>query len=256
MTQAGHAVDWRRFDAVLFDLDGVLTQTAAVHATCWKQMFDDYLRQRAAATHEPFRPFEPTDYIRYVDGKPRYHGVRDFLRSRGIHLPEGTPDDLPDHETICGLGNRKSALFLDLLVSEGIETYEGSVALVRRLRDSHVKTAVVSSSKNCSAILQAAGIIDLFDLQIDGEVATRRGLPGKPAPDTFLEAARALGVEPRRTAVIEDAIAGVEAGRAGRFGLVIGVDRHGDAAALRAAGADVVVRDLAEPLWMGQDRET
>lgn len=238
-----------RFDAVLFDLDGVLTATAKVHAACWKRMFDEYLRMREAKTGELFRPFEiQTDYKTYVDGKPRYDGVRDFLKSRAIDLPEGNPDDPPDSATVCGLGNRKNHMINDVLQSEGVEPYEGSIALVRELRRQGMKTAVVSSSQNCLAVLQAAKMADLFDARVDGNVAGRLGLRGKPAPDTFLAAATHLGVSPQRAVVVEDAISGVQAGRAGRFGLVIGVARKGEGDVLKDQGADVVVADLSELL--------
>jgi beta-phosphoglucomutase family hydrolase len=238
-----------RFDAVLFDLDGVLTATAKVHAACWKRMFDEYLRMREAKTGELFRPFEiQTDYKTYVDGKPRYDGVRDFLKSRAIDLPEGNPDDPPDSVTVCGLGNRKNHMINDVLQSEGVEPYEGSIALVRELRRQGIKTAVVSSSQNCLAVLQAAKMADLFDARVDGNVAGRLGLRGKPAPDTFLAAATHLGVSPQRAVVVEDAISGVQAGRAGRFGLVIGVARKGEGDVLQDNGADVVVTDLSELL--------
>jgi alpha,alpha-trehalase len=243
--QATITVD--RFDAVLFDLDGVLTDTARIHAGCWKAMFDAFLRERAQATGEDFRAFEiATDYRLYVDGKPRFDGVRDFLASRGIALPEGAPDAAPGEESVCGLGNRKNELVNVAIAEQGVDAYPGSVALVRRLRDEGVKTAVVSSSTNCETVLVAAKIADLFDTRVDGAVAARLGLPGKPAPDTFLEAARRLGVEPGRAVVVEDAIAGVESGRAGHFGLVVGVARKDDVEALRESGADVVVHDLAE----------
>lgn len=238
-----------RFDGVLFDLDGVLTDTAQVHATCWKRMFDEFLHNHASRTGEPFRPFEiATDYKQYVDGKLRYEGVRSFLESRGIDLPYGEPDAPPDDNTICGLGNRKNALVGEILASEGVVVYEGSVAWVRHLRGLGVKTAVVSASRNCQAVLEAAGIGALFDVRVDGEVADRLGLAGKPEPATFLEAARKLGVAPGRAVVVEDAIAGVQAGRAGAFGLVIGVARKGDAAALQENGADVVLTDLGDLL--------
>ncbi|MFQ5876386.1 MAG: HAD family hydrolase [Acidobacteriota bacterium] len=238
-----------RFDAVLLDLDGVLTATARMHAACWKAMFDAFLSRRAAARGEPFEPFDAqSDYRLYVDGRPRYEGVRSFLESRSIGLPHGDPADPPDAETICGLGNRKNDLVREAIASGGVEVYDDSVAWVRRLRDAGIRTAVVSSSRNCEAILRAAGIAGLFDLRLDGEEAARRRLAGKPAPDTFLEAARRLGVEPRRAVVVEDAISGVRAGRAGGFGLVIGLARQGDAEALRRAGADLVVRELGELL--------
>jgi beta-phosphoglucomutase family hydrolase len=236
-----------KFDAVLFDLDGVLTATAKVHAAAWKRMFDEYLRQRAAAKGEPFRPFEiATDYKQYVDGKLRYDGVRSFLASRGIELPEGEVTDPPAHETISGLGNRKNEFVHEVLRAEGVDVYDGSVDFVRQLHGQGIKTAIVSASRNCRAVLEAAQIADLFDFCVDGEVASRLELAGKPAPDTFLAAAKQLGVEPARSVVVEDAVSGVQAGRAGGFGLVIGVDREGHPEALKEAGADFVVGDLRE----------
>ena len=234
--------------ACLFDLDGVLTQTARVHAAAWKEMFDAFLRERAGRTGEALVPFSPRDYDEYVDGKPRADGVRSFLASRGILLPEGTPNDPPGADTIRGLGNRKNELVLALLESGGVEAYEGSVRYVRASRDAGLHRAVVSSSTNCREILAAAGIEDLFDVLVDGIVAARQRLQGKPAPDTFVAAARALGVSPTDAAVFEDALAGVTAGRSGQFGFVVGVDRVGQADALRAHGADLVVSDLAELL--------
>jgi beta-phosphoglucomutase family hydrolase len=235
--------------ACLFDLDGVLTQTAKIHAAAWKEMFDAFLRERAAETGESFEPFDPVaDYDEYVDGKPRYDGVRSFLAARGIALPEGTPDDPPDAATVHGLGNRKNELVLAMIEREGVEVYEGSVRYVRAVRDAGLGRAVVTSSANADEVLAAAGIDDLFDVRIDGVVAAREHLEGKPAPDTFLAAARALEVAPDRAAVFEDALAGVAAGRAGRFGLVVGVDRVGQADELREHGADVVVGDLSELL--------
>ncbi len=235
-------------EACLFDLDGVLTQTATVHAKAWKEMFDDYLRERAKRTGDDFAPFTDDDYDDYVDGKPRYDGVRSFLASRGIELPDGTPDDAPGTETVDGLGNRKNDLVLALIERDGVDAYEGSVRYVRAARDAGLHRAVVSSSSNCRDVLEAAGILDLFEEIVDGIVATREGLRGKPAPDTFLAGARRLGVDAARAAVFEDAVAGVEAGRAGGFGYVVGVDRVGHADALKAHGADVVVRDLSELL--------
>jgi beta-phosphoglucomutase family hydrolase len=235
--------------ACLFDLDGVLTQTAKVHAAAWKEMFDAFLRARAARTGEPFVPFDAVaDYDEYVDGKPRYDGVRSFLASRGIELPEGEPSDPPSAETIAGLGNRKNELVLALIRRDGVEAYDGSVRYVHAAREAGLHRAVVSSSANCREVLEAAGIADLFEVRIDGLVAEREHLRGKPAPDTFLAAARALEVQPPQAAVFEDALAGVAAGRAGRFGFVVGVDRVGQADALRAHGADIVVSDLAELL--------
>jgi len=241
-----------RIVACLFDLDGVLTQTATVHEAAWKQMFDAYLHERAARTgpeapdkSEPFRAFEEADYDRYVDGKPRFDGVRSFLESRGIQLPEGTHDDPPDAETIGGLGNRKNQLVVALIHSQGVKPYEGSVRYVHAVIEAGLKRAVVSSSTNCRDVLAAAGIADLFDTIVDGHVAEQRHLRGKPAPDTFLEAAKELGVAPRDAAVFEDALAGVGAGRAGGFGYVVGVDRVGQAKELLTHGADIVVSDLA-----------
>ena len=235
--------------ACLFDLDGVLTQTAKVHAAAWQQMFDDYLRARAARTGEAFVAFDPVaDYDEYVDGKPRYDGVRSFLDARGIHLPEGQEDDPPQAETIHGLGNRKNEIVLKLIREQGVQPYEGSVHYVNAVRAAGLRRAVVSSSTNCRDVLHAAGIEDLFERIVDGVVAEREHLQGKPAPDTFLAGARALGVEPAQAVVFEDALAGVQAGRAGRFGFVVGVDRVGQAEALRTHGADVVVDDLADLL--------
>jgi beta-phosphoglucomutase family hydrolase len=235
--------------ACLFDLDGVLTQTAKVHAAAWKQMFDAYLRERAERTGEPFVAFDPVrDYDEYVDGKPRDEGVRSFLASRQIELPEGGPQDAPEAETVHALGDRKNRIVLELIRKDGVEPYEGSVRYVHAARDAGLRRAVVSSSTNCRDVLHAAGIEDLFEAVVDGVVAEREHLRGKPAPDTFLAGARALDVEPAQAAVFEDALAGVEAGHAGHFGVVVGVDRVGQADALKEHGADVVVRDLAELL--------
>lgn len=233
--------------ALLFDLDGVLTKTAVVHDKAWKQTFDGFLKKRAEENHESFKEFDPdSDYNEYVDGKPRYDGVRSFLESRGIELPEGDPDDPPDAETVCGLGNRKNELVLKLIKEEGVEPYEGSVRFVEAARAAGLRRAVVSSSANCKDVLEAAGIEGLFEARIDGIVADRKHLKGKPAPDTYLAGAEALGVEPAAACVFEDAVSGVEAGAAGHFGHVVGVDRVHHAEALRAHGADVVVEDLAE----------
>lgn len=240
-------LDADQYDAVLFDLDGVLTDTAALHARAWKTMFDEYLRERSERLGEPFEPFTlEKDYTMWVDGKPRYDGVRSFLQARGITLPEGTPADDPGRETVCGLGNRKNDLVNQLLDDEGVFAYEGSVRLVHQLRDRGIRLAVVSSSRNCAAVLDAAGLIDFFDARVDGVVAAERGLAGKPAPDTFLSAAADLDADPERAVVVEDAISGVQAGRAGGFGLVVGVDRAGNPGALRDNGADVVVSDLGD----------
>jgi beta-phosphoglucomutase family hydrolase len=233
----------------LFDLDGVLTQTAKIHARAWKEMFDAFLRDWAERTAEPFEAFDrPTDYDEYVDGKPRLEGVHSFLRSRGIQLPMGSPRDPPEMETVHALGTRKNDLVLELIRQQGVEPYEGSVRFAGAAREVGMRRAVVSSSTNCRDVLVAAGIEALFEEVIDGAVAEREGLAGKPAPDTFLEGARRLGAEPVEAAVFEDAQAGVQAGRAGSFGWVVGVDRTGQAEALRRRGADVVVEDLAELL--------
>jgi beta-phosphoglucomutase family hydrolase len=232
----------------LFDLDGVLTKTAKVHDAAWKEMFDDYLRQRAQRTGQPFVPFDPVrDYDEYVDGKPRADGTRSFLASRGIELPEGHEDDPPEAETVNGLGNRKNQILLRRIRTEGVEAYEGSVRYVGAVRDAGLRRAVVSSSANCHDVLVAAGIEDLFEEVIDGVVAEREHLRGKPAPDSYLAGARALGLRPTASAVFEDALAGVASGRAGGFGFVVGVDRVGQAA-LKQHGADIVVADLAELL--------
>jgi beta-phosphoglucomutase family hydrolase len=234
--------------AGLFDLDGVLTRTAVVHAAAWKEMFDDFLRRRAAETGQPFLPFDAhADYDRYVDGRKRADGVRAFLASRGIQLPEGSPDDPPAAATVHALGNRKNELVLAKL-AHGVDVYPGSVRYVEALRDAGLGRAVVSSSANTKAVLEVTGLDTLFDVVVDGVVAERDGLAGKPAPDTFLAAARAVGVAPADAAVFEDALAGVEAGRAGGFGFVVGVDRVGQAEELRRHGADIVVTDLADLL--------
>jgi beta-phosphoglucomutase family hydrolase len=231
--------------ACLFDLDGVLTKTAVVHAAAWKEMFDTFLRTAPG----PFVPFDAThDYDRYVDGKARSDGVRSFLESRGIRLPEGGADDPPDAETVHGLGNRKNALVLELIRRQGVEPYEDAVVFVHAVRDAGLATAVVSSSANCREVVHAAGMDDLFDTRVDALVAAELSLAGKPAPDMFLAAARRLGVQPAAATVFEDALAGVEAGHAGGFALVVGVDRVGQADALRAHGADVVVQALTELL--------
>jgi beta-phosphoglucomutase family hydrolase len=235
--------------ACLFDLDGVLTQTAKVHAAAWKEMFDDYLRERAARTGEEYVPFDPVaDYDRYVDGKPRYDGVRSFLAAQGIELPEGDPSDPPGAKTVFGLGNRKNEIVLRMIREGGVEAYDGSVRYLEAARDAGLHRAVVSSSTNARDVLVAAGIEGFFEARIDGVVAERERLKGKLAPDTFLAGARALGVAPGRAAVFEDALAGVAAGRAGGFACVVGVDRVGQAEALRERGASIVVSDLSELL--------
>lgn len=234
-------------DALIFDLDGVITQTAAVHAAAWKRLFDAYLRSAAERAGQPFVPFDAVaDYARYVDGKPRYDGVRSMLNARGISLPDGDPDDPPESETICGLGNRKNALFAEALKSQGVEAYPGSVRLIHAARRAGLGMAVVSSSRNCRTVLGAAGLTELFDAVVDGIYAAENGLRGKPAPDTFLRAAALLEVTPDKSAAFEDAISGIEAARAGAFALVVAVDRGAGHRALRDAGADLVVSDLGE----------
>lgn len=227
-----------QYKAVILDLDGVITQTARLHSLAWKQMFDDYLPEQ----EDPFNL--ERDYYTYVDGKPRYEGVRSFLESRGMALPQGSPEDLPGKETICGLGNRKNEIFLEMLAQETVEAYPDTVEQIVWWREQGVKTAVISSSRNCEAVLKAAGLTALFDVKVDGVDSQRLGLRGKPDPDIFWQAARQLGVKPEQTIVVEDAIAGIEAGRAGSFKLVVGVVRDGDSEALQAHGADRVVRDL------------
>jgi beta-phosphoglucomutase family hydrolase len=235
--------------ACLFDLDGVLTRTATIHAAAWKEMFDGYLRERAARTGEEFVPFDPVvDYARYVDGKPRYDGVRSFLAARSIELPQGQAGDPPDAETVFGLGNRKNELVVRMINEGGVEAYDGSVRYLEAARDAGLRRAVVSSSTNTHDVLVATGIEGFFDACIDGVVAEREGLKGKPAPDTFLAGARALGVAPGSAAVFEDALAGVAAGRAGGFACVVGVDRVGQVEALREHGASIVVSDLSKLL--------
>jgi len=218
-----------------------------VHAAAWKALFDTYLRTRAAHLGHDFRAFgEKSDYRLYVDGKPRYDGVHDFLASRGIELPWGSPADPPEVETVCGLGNRKNVFFNAEVKEHGIKTYESTVALIRSLRDAGVRVGLMSSSKNTAMILDVAGLTDLFEVRVDGLAGEEMGLPGKPDPAMYLETAKRLGVTPDRTAVVEDALSGVEAGHRGGFALVIGVDRLGQREALRRSGADVVVDDLAE----------
>jgi len=248
-----------RHDAVIFDLDGVVTQTAAVHSAAWKRLFDTYLAERAAragtspggagsAAPDPaLRPFDlEADYRLHVDGKPRYDGVRDFLASRGIDLPAGDPADSPESETVCGLGNRKNAFFNAEVEEHGVKTFPSTIALIHELQGAGIKVGLMSSSKNTAMVLAVTGTTDLFEVRVDGVVAAEIGLPGKPDPAMYLEAARRLGVEAARSVVVEDALSGVEAGRRGGFDLVIGVDRLDQAAALAEAGADVVVDDLDE----------
>lgn len=234
-------MDWTRYDAALFDLDGVLTPTAKVHMKAWSDMFNDFLAARGGQ-----EPYTDADYFAYVDGRPRYEGVARFLESRGIDLPYGDPSDGPEADTVCGLGNRKNDVVNEVLERDGVDAYPGSLALLDRLDELGVQMAVVSSSANAPKVLAAAGIASRFGVVVDGAVAARDGLPGKPAPDTFLAAAQRLGVPRERAVVLEDATSGVAAGRAGDFGLVVGVDRGAGEDALRSAGADVVVADLEE----------
>lgn len=234
-------------DAVLFDLDGVITTTEKIHSACWKKTFDEFLRTCASKRGEEFVPFNETDdYLEYVDGKPRYEGVRSFLRARAIELPEGNTNSPPGEQSVFGLGNRKNQLFTEILEKESPGIYRTSVALARNLREAGFRLAVVSSSRNCRVVMDAAGIEDLFEVTVDGVTATEKGLRGKPEPDTFIEAASALGTKPARSIVIEDAAAGVAAGASGGFGLVIGVARKQNEEELFSNGADMVVRDLGE----------
>jgi beta-phosphoglucomutase family hydrolase len=234
--------------ACLFDMDGVITKTATLHAAAWKEMFDEFLRRRADQTHTEFVPFSDADYDRYVDGKPRLDGTRSFLTSRGIDLPEGTPDDPAGADTIWGLSTRKNQLVLAKIAAGGVEVYPGSVSYVSSAKKNGFKTAIVSSSANTQQVLASAGLSDLFDVRVDAQYLDAHSLRGKPAPDSYLAAAKELGVSAGEAAVYEDALAGVEAGRAGNFGLVVGVDRVGQADQLRAHGADIVVKDLDELL--------
>jgi alpha,alpha-trehalase len=242
----GVTLDPSRVDAVVFDLDGVVTDTARVHAAAWARLFDDVLAARPASPGEDHRPFTPDDYRRHVDGRPRDDGVASFLASRGVTLPPGGPDDRDGAETVHALGRRKDGYFLARLGADGVDVFGSTVALVRALRGAGVRVGVISASRNCAAVLGAAGLDALFETRVDGVVAAELGLPGKPDPAVFLEAARRLGVTPARAVVVEDALAGVEAGRRGGFALVVGVDRTGHADDLRRHGADVVVTDLAE----------
>jgi beta-phosphoglucomutase family hydrolase len=235
--------------ACLFDMDGVVTQTATVHAAAWKQMFDEFLRQRAQSTGTEFVPFDPHhEYDAYVDGKPRLDGTRSFLESRGVPSGRWTPDDPPGTPTLYGLSNRKNNLVLQKIAAGGVQVYEGSITYIKAVRAGGIATAVVSASANTQQVLAAAGIEDLFDVRIDGVIAKQRGLRGKPAPDTFLAAAQALDVPAAHAVVFEDAQAGVAAGHAGHFALVVGVDRVGQADELREHGADIVVKDLSDLL--------
>ncbi len=235
--------------ACLFDMDGVITQTAKVHDAAWKEMFDEFLKDWSKEHNQPFKEFDPvSDYDEYVDGKPRLEGTASFLESRGIKLPEGNESDKSGTQTIWGLSNKKNDLVLKVMERDGVQPYEGSVRYVNAVRKAGIKTAIVSSSANTEAALKAAGVADLFEARVDHQVAEQKHLHGKPAPDTFLEAAKMLGVDAKNAVVFEDALAGVAAGHAGHFGFVVGVDRVGQADQLKSHGADVVVKDLAELL--------
>jgi beta-phosphoglucomutase family hydrolase len=236
----------RDIDAVIFDMDGVVTQTASLHFVSWKRLFDAYFEEHAKAAGTSYAPFTEADYLRYVDGKPRYNGVRDVLAARDIVLPWGDPSDPPEAETVCGLGNRKNVHFVAAIQEQGAEVFESTIDFIRALTAAGVRVAIISASKNATMILESAGVRDLFEAQIDGVVAAELDMPGKPAPDVFLEAARRLGVDRERAVVVEDAVSGVQAGRAGGFALVIGIDRGGNAEGLAEAGADVVIDDLVE----------
>ena len=238
-------INTEQYDAVLFDLDGVVTRTADTHASAWKKLFDEYLKKKSNSDH--YLPFDiKDDYVRHVDGKPRYKGVQDFISSRNIAIPYGSIQDAPDKETICGLGNRKNIIFSNLLKTDGVNVYESTIDLIKQLRKNGLKTAVVSSSKNCLKVIKAAEIEDLFDTRVDGVVSENLGLPGKPEPDIFLEAAKILDADVIRCVVVEDALSGVEAGKKGGFGMVIGVNRGDQATQLKEKGAHVVVDDLSE----------
>jgi alpha,alpha-trehalase len=240
-------LDLTAFGAMLFDLDGVLTKTAVVHAAAWKRLFDEYLAAKAARDHTAFEPFDVgRDYRRYVDGKLRYDGVKSFLESRHITLPYGSPQDGRDQETICGLGNKKDRYFQMHLEQHGVEVYDDAVRFLRAVRARGLRTAVVSASKHTATVVEKVGLTDCFDTRVDGIESERLRLRGKPAPDSFLEAARRLGVDTKQAVVIEDAVAGVQAGRDGGFGLVIGVDRTGHADELRQNGAAIVTSNMAE----------
>jgi beta-phosphoglucomutase family hydrolase len=241
--------------ACLFDMDGVVTKTALVHSAAWKEMFDDFLRQHAKDTGTEFVPFDSHDYDTYVDGKPRLDGTRSFLESRDIKLPEGSPDDPAGKATINGLSNKKNELVLAVLARDGVQVYDDTITYIHTVRAGGMATAIVSSSANTQQVLDSAGIADLFDVRVDGQIATERGLRGKPAPDTFLAAAQELHVPASQAVVFEDAVAGVEAGHAGHFAFVVGVDRVGHAAELRQHGADVAVQDVASLLTMDADKD-
>lgn len=235
------------FESVIFDLDGVITKTALVHAKAWKAAFDEYLRLREKRDGEPFREFtHENDYLPYVDGKPRYQGVKSFLKSRGINIPFGSPSDSPDKETVCGVGNKKNAMFNEVLKAQGAEVFPSSIEFIKSLKKAFIHVGVASSSKNCQAILQSVDIEDLFETRVDGVVSAELGLKGKPHGDIFVTAAKNVGAAPGKSVVVEDATSGVAAGKNGKFGLVLGVAREDNAADLKENGADIVVTDLSE----------
>jgi beta-phosphoglucomutase family hydrolase len=235
------------FRAVIFDLDGVITKTASVHSAAWREMFNDYLRTRAKKYGEPFREFtHVNDYLPYIDGKLRYKGVESFLESRGINIPYGDPADDPGQETICGLGNKKNLFFNKVLKRDGVEVFESTITLIRLLKKEAIKIAVASSSRNCKAVLDRAGLLDLFDTMVDGEISDRLGLKGKPEPDIFTRACKNLECTPDNTVIIEDAVSGVQAGRNGGFGLIIGIAREGNSSDLKKNGADIIVEDIKD----------
>ncbi|MCA9400456.1 MAG: beta-phosphoglucomutase family hydrolase [Candidatus Omnitrophica bacterium] len=237
--------DVQPIEAVVFDLDGVITKTALVHAAAWKKMFDDYLRQREVQHGEPFKAFtHEHDYLPYVDGKPRYKGVQSFLESRNIDIPFGDPSDRPDQETVCGLGNKKNDTFVKVLEEDGVEVYPSTVALIKELIDCGIHVGVASSSKNCQLVLQKAGLEKYFETRVDGVVSAELGLQGKPEGDIFVRAAENMGCQPAKSIVVEDAVSGVQAGKNGGFGLVIGIAREGNSDELKANGADVVIEDF------------
>ncbi len=235
------------FDAAVFDMDGVITKTAAIHSSAWEKMFNEYLRYREREYNEPFREFTHAgDYLLFVDGRPRYDGVESFLKSRGIRIPFGDPKDEPGRETVCGLGNRKNQLFNEVLAADGVEVYASTVKLIEELLARGIRVALATSSRNCALILEKAGISNLFETRVDGNLSAELGLLGKPEPDIFIAACDILGVEYQRAVVVEDAVSGVQAGARGRFGLTLGVARENNENELRANGADIVVRDLSE----------
>lgn len=247
-----YILDKTKIKAIIFDLDGVITRTAGVHAAAWEKMFNEYLDKRILQNKEGFLPIQlPEDYLKYIDGIPRYDGVKNFLESRNIYLPYGDPDDPPDRETICGLGNRKNKIFNQLIEEKGFEIFEDTVGQIKNWKKSGIRMAVISASKNCEAILKAAGLDHLFESRVDGVVSARLKLKGKPAPDIFLHAASELGVKPEEAVVVEDAIAGVKAGSKGNFACVIGVSRNGNASMLSENGADVVVKNMNEVELVG-----